>query len=77
MCVGLSTLVRTSQALSRRPGQCSVGATPDRADRLVIVGDAHATADDIAYLDHLRSKYKLELFYARFDWELGDIGSME
>ena len=45
-----------------------------RADQLVVVGDAPANADDLAYLQHLRSQYSLPIFYAQFFWENNDIG---
>ncbi len=39
------------------------------ADRLLVVGDISPTSDDISYLDCLRDRYKLPVYYARWDWE--------
>lgn len=48
----------------------------ERADQLVVVGDAPVTTDDIAYLNHLRSRCSIPVFYAQFNWETRDIGSL-
>ena len=47
----------------------------ERAGRLVVVGDVPARSDDIEYLQHLRLRYSIPIFYAQFDWEIGNIGT--
>lgn len=47
--------------------------TAKRAHRLVVVGNPPANSEDIAYLKHLRSLYSIPIFYAQFDWEVGNI----
>lgn len=51
--------------------------TEQRAQKLVVVGDAPATEDDKMYLRHLRDLYELPIYYAQFNWENGDIGQEE
>lgn len=43
------------------------------ADRLLVVGDAFPTTDDRLYLSNLRDRYKLPIYYARWDWETGSL----
>jgi hypothetical protein len=45
----------------------------NRSIQWVVVGDAPVTGDDLAYLTHLRATYNVPLYYARFNWETGDI----
>ena len=47
----------------------------ERANRLVVVGDASASSDDIKYLGYLRLHYSIPIFYAQFDWEVGNVGT--
>ena len=47
----------------------------ERANRLVVVGDASASSDDIKYLGYLRSRYSIPISYAQFDWEAGNVGT--
>lgn len=41
--------------------------------RLVAVGDAIFTAEDVRYLDFLRDTYDLDLYYVRFDRHQGEM----
>ena len=43
--------------------------TQQRAEKLIVVGDAPENQDDQAYLQHLRMTYRLPIYYARFLWE--------
>lgn len=47
--------------------------TSAKADRWIVVGDPVAMSDDIAYLAHLRKRFRLPLYYARFDWQTGSL----
>ncbi|MBF9194446.1 hypothetical protein [Microvirga terrestris] len=42
-----------------------------RCERLVIVGDGTATADDRAYIQYLRREFKLPVFYQCWSWQKG------
>ena len=46
-----------------------------RAQKLVVVGDAPATNDDGNYLQHLREQYSLPIYYAQFNWEKENLES--
>ena len=46
-----------------------------RAQKLVVVGDAPATNDDGNYLRYLREQYSLPIYYARFNWEKKNLES--
>jgi hypothetical protein len=39
----------------------------NRAGKLIVVGEAKATAPEIAYLNKLRQRYKIPLYYQRYD----------
>lgn len=39
----------------------------NRAEKLIVVGEATATTQEIAYIDMLRKRYKIPLYYQRFD----------
>lgn len=39
-----------------------------KADTLLAVGDAIPTADDIAYLQHIRNTYGLPIYYTQWSW---------
>jgi hypothetical protein len=43
------------------------------ADKWIVVGDPVPTADDIAYLGHLRRQFRMPIHYAQFDWETGTL----
>lgn len=45
-----------------------------KATRWVVVGDKRPTQDDQAYLRHLRTKFGLPIYYAKFCWKTGGIG---
>jgi hypothetical protein len=45
------------------------------ADRLLVVGDVFPTSDDISYLNYLRGRYKLPVYYARWDWEKASLAA--
>ena len=46
-----------------------------RAQKLVVVGDAPATNDDGNYLRYLRKQYSLPIYYAQFNWKKEDLES--
>jgi len=48
---------------------------PDKcmAKKLIVVGEHYATSDDKQYLEHIRSKFKIPLFYYYFDSDKKDI----
>jgi len=45
----------------------------ERARQIIVVGDAESSQDDIKYLNKLRRKYRLPIYYARFNWEAGKL----
>lgn len=47
----------------------------DLADSLVVVSDKYETEDDRNYLDYLRSKYNIPIYYQRFDWSEGALAA--
>ncbi len=49
-------------------------ATEQKAHRWIVVGDPIPTADDLAYLNHLRNTFGLPICYARWDWTTESLG---
>lgn len=45
------------------------------ADRLLVVGDVFPTSDDLSYLKYLRNRYKLPVYYSRWDWETASLAA--
>lgn len=45
-----------------------------KADRLLIVGDVYATEDDKTFLQHIREKYSLPVYYAQWSWVNEELG---
>jgi len=46
-----------------------------KANGLLVVGDATPSESDVIYLQFLRDTYKLPMYYAQWSWELGELGS--
>lgn len=46
------------------------------ADRLVVVGEAPATQDDVEFLKTMRNKFHLPLQYGWFRWEAGELADL-
>lgn len=42
----------------------------DRAKKIIVVGDSKPDEDTICYLDYLRKRFDLPLYYRYFDWNL-------
>jgi hypothetical protein len=47
-----------------------------RAERFVVVGDIPLKPDDIEYLETIRNKYQIPIFYSWFNWETGALSSI-
>lgn len=45
----------------------------NKADKLLVVGNANPTLDDIAYLQYIRDTYNLPIYYARWSWGHGTL----
>ena len=66
----LKTATRAKSAIRQALGQLleyNHYSTQNKADKLIIVSEAHASPDDIKYLKTLREQYSLPVYYQQFD----------